>query len=67
MASVEELQELLKSGNVVGLREKLEAATVPVLKQLCKKSKIVLSKKKKQDLVENLLGLADSSGAKKDN
>ena len=63
MASVEELQELLKSGNVVGLREKLEAATVPVLKQLCKKSKIVHSKKKKQDLVETLLGLADLSGA----
>ena len=40
------------------LRKSLESATVPVLKKVCKIFKITFSNKRKQELVDALLGYA---------
>eukprot|EP00117_Sycon_ciliatum_P014844 scpid35546/ scgid0780/ len=65
MASLKELVEAVQSqqGDVDKLRKRLESANVPVLKELCRHFKIVHSNKRKTELVETLVGLAETSSA----
>ena len=56
---VDALAESLRSPmDAQSLRKSLESATVPVLKKVCKIFKITFSNKRKQELVDALLGYA---------